>query len=125
MKTEQALASTRRRPNKVEAREMQTKRLKEDVQRRKKEKDAAEKMDHKQPEKETNTQRRDSWAGPLCGLRPPSLLLDSRAENTRGQHAQVIQLAESDPVALVRAIRRGHTPLGRSSCGLMDELPPP
>ena len=64
------------------------------------EKEAAEKMVHKQPKKETNAQRRDSWAGPLCGLRPPSLLLDSRAEDTRGQHAHGIQLAESDPVAL-------------------------
>ena len=76
MKTEQALASARRRPNK---KPMQTKKLQENVPRRERRR-SSKKKDNKQPKKETDTQR----AGPLCCLRPPSLVLDSCAEDTGG-----------------------------------------
>ena len=50
----------------------QEKRLKEDAQER-----------EGQGRKQTCRGRGYSWAGPLCGLQPPSLVLDSRAERHR------------------------------------------
>ena len=82
MKTEQARASARRRPNKKPERCRQKSCRK--TSQEEKEEAAARKMIIKQPKKETDTQRRDRRAGPLCGLRPPSLVLDSCAEDTGG-----------------------------------------
>ena len=97
---------------------------------KKREKEAAEKMGHKQPKKETNAQRRDSWAGPLCGLRPPSLLRWTAVLKTRGANMpkssswlKVILWPYSQ--GHQKSPSTSHTPLGRASCGLMDSCLPP
>ena len=53
-----------------------------------------------------------------------ALVLDRRSEDTRGQHAQVIQLAEK-VLLWPQSGPTGHTPRGRSSRGLMDKAPLP